>query len=521
MAHEDHGSQTVTSTGNYTLITTEHSGLEIALKYRALEPKEETQARLFVTKSSTNEPVILPPPSITVKSGGYTRTITATTDTTPGIYNLAIPPLTEGVYELQVQISGQTSHTFSLGSLEVENAIYDGTGYLPLLLVTSLILALIMALILYKVLRSRRVEERESLTESAPLHRAILILTLYTFACGVSYSQTQPPPPPPPDKQSEEAPPPAITEYSGTYDAGKTTKFIPSLLNLSSAPFIDQAGLSYPQLVDLAVKRAVVQEPKVRDRRKSKSSTTDEAAVALNEKRRTLTSLIMNSYSKAVTAGKLLDSIKYLIEINEILINDTHSKLRGGEAAPIELNVLELHTDRLRAKAVRLRADLEAEVITLTGLTGQSVQLAPLPDTIPDIDHTIEDLTAIALKNAPKSTEQLEITQDQIRRQVTISYKRSRAILDALLLYEDRIVPRATENARNIHSAHNVEEFYNMFTLVDEQQRLVDVLTSRSDIYREALLSLYSLEQEVGAQLVSFSENRKDSASTGKQEPAR
>ena len=108
------------------------------------------------------------------------------------------------------------------------------------------------------------------------------------------------------------------------------------------------------------------------------------------------------SYARAVAAGKQLDALEQLIAINEELARITNERLQEGDVAPVEINLVRVETDRLRAQVVRARAELEGEIISLRALAGftmtEPLRIAPLPDRPPRLDLSVMELTEIALR---------------------------------------------------------------------------------------------------------------------------
>ncbi|MBA2339544.1 MAG: TolC family protein, partial [Pyrinomonadaceae bacterium] len=107
------------------------------------------------------------------------------------------------------------------------------------------------------------------------------------------------------------------------------------------------------------------------------------------------------SYARAVAAGRQLDALERLIAANEELVRVTNARLKEGDVAPLELNLVRVETDRLRAQVIRTRADIEGEIISLGALVGfettEPLRIAPLPDRPPRLDISVADLTEIAL----------------------------------------------------------------------------------------------------------------------------
>ncbi|MGI9107789.1 MAG: TolC family protein [Pyrinomonadaceae bacterium] len=114
---------------------------------------------------------------------------------------------------------------------------------------------------------------------------------------------------------------------------------------------------------------------------------------------------IRAAYARAVAAGRQLDALEDLIRVNEELVRVTNARLTEGDVAPLELNLVRVETDRLRAQVIRTRADLEGEIISLRALAGfetsDALRLAPLPDRPPRLDLTVTEATELALRERP------------------------------------------------------------------------------------------------------------------------
>ncbi|MFN2455360.1 MAG: TolC family protein [Pyrinomonadaceae bacterium] len=114
---------------------------------------------------------------------------------------------------------------------------------------------------------------------------------------------------------------------------------------------------------------------------------------------------VRTAYARAIAAGRQLDILERLIAANEELVRITNARLGEGDVAPIELNLVRVETDRLRAQVIRTRADLQGEIISLRALVGfdtaEPLRLAPLSDRPPRLDIPVTELTEIALRERP------------------------------------------------------------------------------------------------------------------------
>ena len=107
-------------------------------------------------------------------------------------------------------------------------------------------------------------------------------------------------------------------------------------------------------------------------------------------------------YARAVAAGRQLDALERLVAANDELLRVTAARLKEGDVAPLDLNLLRVETDRLRVQAVRAKADLESEIITLRTLAGleqsEILRLAPLAEIPPRFDLSLAEVTDLALR---------------------------------------------------------------------------------------------------------------------------
>jgi len=111
------------------------------------------------------------------------------------------------------------------------------------------------------------------------------------------------------------------------------------------------------------------------------------------------------AYARALAAGRQLDMLERLIGALEEQVRITTVRLNAGDAAPLDLNLVRNETDRLRAQALRTRADLEGELISLRALAGlemtEPLRIAPLAEARPRLDLSLAELTEIALRERP------------------------------------------------------------------------------------------------------------------------
>ena len=119
---EDHGDQKapVVSKGTNMIVRVARVGdLEVVIKDPAIEPDKETAARIFITRFATNEPVS-GAKVVVVLQGSTPVEVGAVGSTTPGMYEVKLPPLPQGQYKLLARIEQDGENkTAEYGSLAV------------------------------------------------------------------------------------------------------------------------------------------------------------------------------------------------------------------------------------------------------------------------------------------------------------------------------------------------------------------------------------------------------------------
>lgn len=128
----------------------------------------------------------------------------------------------------------------------------------------------------------------------------------------------------------------------------------------------------------------------------------DRAVADVRALERQVAAEIRTAYAQALAAARQLDSAERLIALDQELARITEARLREGDVAPLDLNLVRVEVDRLRAQAVQSRADLEAQFVTLRTLAGfdltESLTLAPALERPPTLEMTIAATTEIALR---------------------------------------------------------------------------------------------------------------------------
>jgi hypothetical protein len=114
---EDHGEQAPksTATSKGVVVHTSRLGdLEVTLKHPLLVPDQSTQARLFLTKFTSNDPFADAEVKVELESAtGVVNAVSLEKDKHPGAYLARLPALVEGSYKIRVGVSyrGETDTT--------------------------------------------------------------------------------------------------------------------------------------------------------------------------------------------------------------------------------------------------------------------------------------------------------------------------------------------------------------------------------------------------------------------------
>ncbi|MGH9837315.1 MAG: TolC family protein [Blastocatellia bacterium] len=128
----------------------------------------------------------------------------------------------------------------------------------------------------------------------------------------------------------------------------------------------------------------------------------DRAVADVRSLERQLAAEIRTAYAQALSAARQLDTAEQLIGLDQELYRVTEARLKEGDVAPLDVNLVRVELDRLRAQAVQSRADLEAQLITIRALTGsemsESLTLALATDRPPSLSLTLEAAVENALR---------------------------------------------------------------------------------------------------------------------------
>lgn len=106
-------------------------------------------------------------------------------------------------------------------------------------------------------------------------------------------------------------------------------------------------------------------------------------------------------YTNALAAARQLDILEKLIAADEELVRLTEARLKEGDVAPLDVNLVKVESDRLKVQAIQTRSELETALLQIRTLIGgdinASLRLAPQPERPPRFDVGVSELTATAL----------------------------------------------------------------------------------------------------------------------------
>ena len=110
---------------------------------------------------------------------------------------------------------------------------------------------------------------------------------------------------------------------------------------------------------------------------------------------------IRAAYTNALSAARQLDVFEKLISANEELLRVTEARLKEGDVAPLDVNLVRVENDRFKVQAIQVRSELETDLLQLRTLIGsdinEAMKIAPQPDRPPRFDTGMTELTDTAL----------------------------------------------------------------------------------------------------------------------------
>lgn len=108
------------------------------------------------------------------------------------------------------------------------------------------------------------------------------------------------------------------------------------------------------------------------------------------------------AYVEALAKARQLDTLEKLIQANEQIILLTEARMKQGDVAPLDVNLIKVETDKLRSQALLTKNELEIKILQLKNLVGidlsESIKIRPQSQRPPRLDLGLTDLMDIALK---------------------------------------------------------------------------------------------------------------------------
>jgi outer membrane protein, heavy metal efflux system len=111
---------------------------------------------------------------------------------------------------------------------------------------------------------------------------------------------------------------------------------------------------------------------------------------------------IRQAYTNAIAAARQLDVLEGLIAADAEILRATEARLKEGDVAPLDLNLVRVENDRLRVQVIQTRAELETNLLEIRNSIGanlaENIRLAPQTARPPRLDLGINELTDLALR---------------------------------------------------------------------------------------------------------------------------
>ncbi len=155
---------------------------------------------------------------------------------------------------------------------------------------------------------------------------------------------------------------------------------------------------------------------------------------------------IRTSYANVLASARQLDLLEELITADQEMLRAAEARLKEGDVAPLDVNLIKVEADRLKVQVIQLRSDLDTGLLRLKTSTGaelnEVLRLAPQPDRPPRLDMGVSELTDLALNEradlqAAKIGEQLGSARVGLARADSvpniagsIKYSRNKQIID-------------------------------------------------------------------------------------------
>lgn len=129
---------------------------------------------------------------------------------------------------------------------------------------------------------------------------------------------------------------------------------------------------------------------------------------------------IRAAYGRGTAAARQLEVLEKIQRTDAELIRVTEARLNEGDAAPLDLNLVKVESDRLKIQMIDLQGELETAILELKTLAAmdltENLQIAPQADRPPRLDASLAELTINALANrADLEAANLEIETNAAR----------------------------------------------------------------------------------------------------------
>ena len=110
---------------------------------------------------------------------------------------------------------------------------------------------------------------------------------------------------------------------------------------------------------------------------------------------------IRTAYANAIAAARQLDILEKLIAADVEIVRATEARLKEGDVAPLDVNLVKVEADRLRIQAIQAKSDLETQLLQINTFIGadvaEAVKLAPQAERPPRLDLGLSELTELAV----------------------------------------------------------------------------------------------------------------------------
>ncbi len=111
---------------------------------------------------------------------------------------------------------------------------------------------------------------------------------------------------------------------------------------------------------------------------------------------------IRSAYTNTLATARQLDVLEKLILTNEEFLSGTEARLREGDVAPLDLNLVRVENDRFKVQAILTRSAFETGLLELRTLIGSDINdvliIANQPERPRRFDTDLKELTDMALR---------------------------------------------------------------------------------------------------------------------------